>query len=334
MWVRAFTVRGIPVPRQAKDRRPGTRRRAAPCEVLVTDWETKTDPAQLGLVGSWCFYRDRSGTLARTLLEEGFIYPDDLPARDPAAFAEIEQFVASNEASVSPGYSTDIQLWPLSRWLQERLYLCGYKHRNRCFVVGFNLGFDLGRCARYWAPARDYYRGGWSLGFWGEFDERGRWHDLRYHPRLLVKSIDPRRTLFAWGGVKIGDQDEHGRAAPFVDLRTLSFSLTNRSLTLERACGAFGDPYAKRPVRYGVISTELLAYLREDVAHTATLFRNCVHELARHPGIGLEPQRLFSPATVASAYIEAMGYRRPLEKFTALAPKAFGWTGPGRNAPR
>ena len=136
-------------------------------------------------------------------------------------------------------------LRPLSWWLQERLYLYGYSHRDRCAVVGFNLPFDLGRLASYWAAARGYYRGGWSLGIWGSFDRAGEWHDMRYRQRLLMKAIDPRRTLFGWGSRKKGDEDEKGAAARFIDLRTLAFALTDRSYNLEGACEAFGDPYEK-----------------------------------------------------------------------------------------
>src|SRR5437879_6188264 len=126
IWVRAFTVRGKPEPRKVKKDRLGTRGRAVPTEVLVVDWETETGPAQRGLVGSWRFYRDRPGSLARTLLEEGFIYPDDLPSRNATAFAELRRFLASHSSPVAPGYSTEILLWPLSRWLKERLYRYGY----------------------------------------------------------------------------------------------------------------------------------------------------------------------------------------------------------------
>ncbi len=88
---------------------------------------------------------------------------------------------------------------------------------------------------------------------------------------MLVKAIDPRRTLFRWGSLKRGDADRRGAAARFVDLRTLAFALTDRSYTLEGACQAFGDPYEKAEVSFDRIDPDLVAYAREDVEHTAIL---------------------------------------------------------------
>jgi len=70
-----------------------------------------------------------------------------------------------------------------------------------------------------------------------------------------------------------------------------------------------------------VISPELLAYAREDVAHTALLYRNTLAELRRHEGVELAPARLYSPATVGSRYLDAMGLISPSEKFELSAAR-------------
>jgi hypothetical protein len=145
----------------------------------------------------------------------------------------------------------------------------------------------------------------------------------------LMKPIDPRRTLFGWGSLKRGDADGPTGPGNVIDLRALTFALTDRSHTLESACEAFGVEYTKRRVTYGTISHKLLDYAREDVAATAALFRACVGELERHPGIDLQPGRLYSPATVGTRYLEAMGVRRPLFAFTDLDIGRLGWSQPG-----
>lgn len=228
-------------------------------------------------------------------------------------------------------------LKPLSWWLQERFFQYGYRHRNRCAVVGFNLLFDIGRLAGSWTEGRKAYRGGFSLGIWGKPDRADRWHDARYHPRLLLRAIDPRRTLFSWGSLKEADsQDDPDplARAQFVDLRTLTFALTDRSLTLEGACAAFGDHYEKQEVDYDTIDERLLDYAREDVEHTSLLYRNCLTELRQHQGVELAAARLYSPATVGAGYLEAMGLRRPLEKFTRLTCEELGWQSLGPHAGR
>jgi hypothetical protein len=276
-------------------------------------------------------YRDRAGAQPGHLcVEEGIAYADELPDRDPDGFQLLTDHVRDREADLAPGFSRSgagrrVVCEPVSWWLQERLYLYGYKHRDRCAVVGFNLPFDLGRLASYWTAARGYYRGGWSLGLWGDYDDQDRWHDARYHPRLLMKAIDPRRTLFAWGKLKRGDDDERGTEARFIDLRTLAFALTDRSFSLEGACTAFGDPFEKDKVSFETITPKLIDYAFEDVAHTSLLYRNTMAELARHEGIDLQPHRLYSPATVGARYLEAMGVGRPLEQFTDLSDEQLGW---------
>jgi len=338
MAVRVWTVR-TPPPAEAEmsedanadpvDEPPARyRKRRYPAEVLVFDTETLAGAGQELMVGVWRLYRTDPDAPAGqvTCIEEGFFYPDDLPDRDPTGWEALRSYIDSHHADVAPGFGPELQLHPVSWWLDQRLYLYGWRHSNRCDIVGFNLPFDLGALARYWAPARGKHRGGWSLGLWGNFDEDGRWKDDRHRRRLLIRAIDPRRSLFAWGSNSDADAPDLQRKRRFVDLRTLAFALTDRSYTLEAACTAFGDPFQKPDVTYGVIDEAMLHYAREDVRHTAILYRNCLAELARHKGVDLAPHALYSPAGIGAAYLRAMNVTPPLEKFTDLDPKLLGWS--------
>ena len=328
--VRVFTLRGSPSeysggPPDPVSKGPKLRRRL-PGETLVFDLETADEPAQRLDVGAWRLYRDRPGaTVPEVCVEEGLLFADDLATRDPAGYARLAAYVHSRAADVSPGFPGRLVLMSASEWLERRLFAYGYRHRDRCAIVGYHVSFDLGALARHVAPASGYYRGGFSLGFWGEHDAGGSWHDRRFHPRLLVKAIDPRRTLFGWGSLKRADAD--GKVVPgnVVDLKTLVFALTDKSHTLESACAAFGDPWEKAAVEYGEVGDQLFDYVRGDVQRTAALYGSCLAELRRHPGIDLPPARLYSPATVGTRYLEAMGLRRPLLAFTDLAPWELGW---------
>jgi hypothetical protein len=314
-------------------------KRRYPTEALIFDTETEADPTQRLRFLVWRLYSDPpGGSPGHFCIEEGIAYPDDLPERDPEAFKTLVGCGLTRLADVAPGYGArdgrGLLVRPISWWLHERLLHHGFRHRNRCAVVGFNLPFDLGRLASYWAPARGYYRGGFSLGIWGEFNPDGKWRDARYHPRLLIKAIDPRRTLFGWGSLKQGDHDEKGAAAKFIDLRTLAFALTDRSYTLEGACIAFGDPFEKAEVGYDNLTPELIDYALDDVRHTSMLYRHTLAELAQHEGVDLLPHRLYSPATVGARYLEAMGLQRPLEKFTRLTDQQLGWDSRRRDQPQ
>jgi len=314
---------------EAKPKRArSTRKRRYPAEALVFDTETLNETSQQLMVGVWRFYRTDADSpqTGFTCTEEGLFYPDDLPDRDPDGWQELQTYTRSARADVAAGFDPELKLTPVSWWLEERLHRYGDEHRDRCAVVGFNLPFDLGALASYWAPARGDYRGGWSLGLWGTFDDIGKWSDRRYHRRILARSIDPRRTLFAWGSRTDADKPDFWQMRRFVDLRTLVFALTDRSHSLESACAAFGDRFVKANVDYGVINEPLLRYARADVAHTATLYRNCLAELARHAGVDLPPHALYSPAGVGAAYLRAMSVTPPLEQFADLDRRVYGWS--------
>jgi hypothetical protein len=305
-------------------------RRRYPHEALVFDTETLPGPAQPLRFLVWRFYRDPSGHQPGLVcIEEGIAYPDDLPQQAPADWQLLQRYASRTRASVAAGFSPELKLKPVSWWLERRLHGYAYDHRDRCALVGFNLFFDLGRLAAYWEAARGRFRGGYSLAFEGSFDKDGKWHDRKYRPRVRARSLDPRRTLFEWAHKTRADPDRERGFGRFVDLRTLTFALTDRSHTLETACTAFGDPYDKRDVDYSRLSTTLLDYALDDVRHTSVLYRNCLAELARHDPVRLEPQSLYSPASVGTRYLEAFGLRRPLAKFTSLSGHELGWDPPG-----
>jgi hypothetical protein len=330
--VRAFTTRteaAEPPNDGRSDARPGQEvQREYPSEALVFDCETLPTPAQPLHILVWRFYRDRpEADPATTCIEEGIAYLDDLPNSAPADYQLLLDYIATREADVAPGFAVRVQLEPLSWWLDKRLFRYGFAHADRCDIVGFNLLFDLGRLASYWGPAQGDFRGGFSLGIWGTYTSEGKWKDTKHRQRLRVRAIDPRRTLFRWGHRTQNDPERRGPGR-FVDLRTLAFALTDRSYTLEGACQAFGDPYEKAEVEFERLTPELIDYAREDVEHTAILYGNCLAELRRHPGVRLEAHRLYSPASVGARYLEAMGLRRPLVKFTALSEDELGWRVP------
>jgi hypothetical protein len=301
-------------------------RRRYPHEALVFDTETLPGPAQNLRILVWRLYRDPpDGAPGSTCIEEGIAYRDQLEHVDPRELALLREYVANTEANVAPGFPARLCLEPLAWWLEERLHSYGYQHRDRCDIVGFNLLFDLGRLARYWAPGQRRNAGGYSLGFVGEFDENGKWKDQRFHARLQIRAIDPRRSLISWSTRTKNDPDPARGRGRFVDLRTLTFALTDRPHTLETACAAFGDPYEKAEVDYATLTPELLGYALDDVRHTGLLYGHCLEELARHEGVNLEPHRLYSPATVGTRYLEAMGVGKPLVKFTNLTSRELGW---------
>jgi hypothetical protein len=328
---RVFTVRDSSTPRDAEeDEAPiavRQRKRRLPHEALIFDTETRTTMGQpLMFLVSRLYIDPPDGMPGTTLIEECIVHAESLEHDDPAGFATLRKYAAAATPAVRPAYrptgTTGVPLNSLSWWLEERLFRYGYRHRDRCDIVGFNLPFDLARIADYWASAEGDYRGGWTFGIWGHLTANDEWIPERFRPRLLIKALDPRRARMGWGSVSNTERRlGYGR---FVDLRTLTFALTDKSVGLEGACKLFGIKYDKQHPAHGVISDAHIAYAREDVAKTAELYAACHAELRQHPGIRLEAHRLYSPATVGAAYLQAIGVAPPFVKHAALTPAQLG----------
>jgi len=274
---------------------------------LVFDTETTTDRWQELMVGGWRLVTDGA------FVEQGLFYPDDLPETDPAGFEVLRSHVAQTVSAVPTG--DPIRLMPLSWWLNERLLRYGY--RTRATVVGHNLPFDLGRIAAHWGASRSRYSGGWTLYLWGHRRDDGRWQTTRYRPDLRIRPLGEVGHSITWAalGKDEGGQSEQGHAwaGRWVDTAVASGALTGSRgrLPLEKACAAFGVPFTKADVGYGRVTPELLDYLHADVAATGALYEAIEAECEAHAGIGLDPARLTSAATVASAYLKATGAQPP-----------------------
>ena len=301
-------------------RTPSRRRkvkRREPFRTIVFDTETTTDATQRFLFGVWRYYLDRWNSTPGSFCEtEGIVYADDLPQRDPDAMAALECYVETHPADVAPGRDTRIRLLSRSLFIERVLWRHGHEHRAT--VVGFNLPFDLSRLALAASEARRRKRtttfvGGHSLKLWA---------NEVYRPRLDVKSVDSKRTLMGFTTANEALHPFHGH---FLDLRTLSFALTDRGHSLESACETFGVPYAKRSVELGRMTENTVDYCREDVAATAALYGATMAEFRRHPIEGFQVTKAFSPASIGKAYLSAMGVRPILTRQPDFDPKVLGW---------
>jgi len=272
--VRVFAVPST-VENEQSETRKVTRKRREPQRSLVFDTETTIDASQRLSFGVWRYYVDRrTGLPGQHCVEEGIFYADDLPERNPEGFAVLLRYVEIHAADVAPGRDTRLQLLSRSEFVEKAIWRKAHEHRAT--VVGFNLPFDLSRLAISSSETRrrkgrTTMVGGHSLRLF---------ENERFRLRVDWKSVDSKRTLMSF-------TTAHGATDPtrghFLDLRTLSFALTDRGHSLESACGAFGVPYEKRPVVHGTITEDYVTYCREDVQATAKLYTAAVAEYRRHP---------------------------------------------------
>jgi hypothetical protein len=298
---------------------------------VVFDCETTTDRSQRLLFGVARLYIDnQTAKPATTCVREIVFYADDLPDRDPTAFATLRAQSANAIASVAPG--RDPRLWFLSRaeFVEQIIWRWGY--RQQATIVGFNLPFDLTRLAVHVAPARRARRdpkvpqprfdptrprGGISLRLW---DYEGGDHP--YRPRIVIRAIDQHRQHINFTPPKEPVRSFRGR---FLDVRTLAFAHSDQAgLSLEGACAEFGVPFTKQEVTHGVITDDYITYCRRDVAATVDLYRAVRVEHDCHP-ITLAPHLTFSGATIGKHYWRTMGIQHARDQHADFPDEVHGW---------
>src|SRR5262249_32896879 len=108
----------------------------------------------------------------------------------------------------------------------------------------------------------------------------------------------------------------------FLDLRTLLWALFNQSYSLKRACdnekGPFKGQNLPQKIDHkptGKVTFEEIEYARQDGRCTEALLNAAKREFDLHIDIDLDPDKAYSAATMAKAYLEALGIARPT-KFT------------------
>jgi hypothetical protein len=233
----------------------------------------------------------------------------------------------------------------LKEFLDRTLWRAAWE--LRAGVVCFNSPFDLSRIAWHAGEARsgkgmaargryDPYAGGFSFAVWERNQRIGGKRESRHRPRVAIKSIDSKRALKGFrapyetdpidqipGGGDTEPDPEFRWRGDFLDLRTLTFALTDRGHTLESGCGAFDVPYTKREVEHGRITREYIEYCREDAHATERLCEATLAEFMRHP-VPLQASKAFSPATIGKSYLKAMGVRPPRTS-QRWDPRFLGW---------
>jgi hypothetical protein len=189
-------------------------------------------------------------------------------------------------------------------------------------ITGFNICFDLARLAVKW-PEAD--RGEWSL----VLVEKADGSENKFYPRIIVTPIDSKkafiRFLYEWlPKRKDGTETKQTQIneACFLDIRTLLWSLYNKSYSLERACdnekGPFKDQNLPQKLDHaptGKVTVEEIEYARQDVRCTAALLNACKKEFDVHTDLLLMPEKAYSPASWAKNYLESMGIEKPATKF-------------------
>lgn len=272
---------------------------------LVFDTETTVDATQRLNFG--CYRRCKLEGDKYLCIEEGLFYADDLPSADVRTL-EIYRDDRKTTSNIEwfPAKMT-LGLMTRSSFINR---ISWRAIQSGELVVGFNLPFDLSRLAVRAANGR---KGSWSLALSTRKSRKTeKLEPNPERPRIVITSMNSKMAFIKLGSIL--HRDEWLNEARFLDLRTLGWALRNEAYSLKRACKAFGVEGKIKHKASGRVTSKEIAYCRGDVGATARLLNAMKAEFDRNP-IESHPDRVYSPASIAKAYLDAMQINLPKAHF-------------------
>ncbi len=270
--------------------------------VLVFDTETTVDTSQSLTFGAYRFC-EATPQGEYVCLEEGLFHADSPGSQ---SLEILRNYLNSNSPDTPKQSPGKLRLRSRSEFIEKVLWEAIHAG---AMVVGFNLPFDLSRLAVNWSKA---HNGGWSLVVSLRCSRiTGEMEPNPDRPRIRVTSKDSKSAFIALMRPRIAKEWPSGR---FLDLHTLASALHSESYSLDKACAVFDVPGKLNHDPTGKISGSEIDYCRQDVKATTDLLNNMRREFDLHP-IALPPDRAYSAASIAKAYLDAMGIIPPRDKF-------------------
>jgi hypothetical protein len=274
--------------------------------VLFLDTETTRDAKQSLNFGVYQFCEVGSdGKFA--CLEEGVFYSDDL---DATQLEVIHRYVRTENRKQPNARRPKLKCYSRSVFVEKVLWLA---IEAEAVIAAFNLPFDLSRLAVEYRVAHGAGKRGWSLiifRYWNK--EKGEWLPNSFRRRIQLKPKDSKAAFIRLAG---GDKDQPFRNGRFLDLKTLAWALRNVSYKLDSACEKWKvrgkDPHSPT----GRVTREEIDYCRQDVRALVGLLTAMLKEFRSYPLGDLPPEKAFSAASIAKAFLNTMGVTQPGQKF-------------------
>jgi len=261
-------------------------------------------------------------------IEEGVFYGDNLPAKDLNVLKTYMETAVSDVPSFPPRFA----LYSRSEFM-EKVFWHALKKWGAT-IVGFNLPYDLSRLALAW---KEGSKGEWSL----IMEQYADGNENMNYPRILITPIDSKKAIIQLARPckrKLKTKSparqwkDAGERIHFIDCRTMLWSLYNKSYSLKSACDNKKGPFKEQNLPQkdehnptGEVTPAEIEHCRQDVRCTVTLLNACKQEFDKHTDLDLKPWNAYSPASVAKAYLKAMGIQRPAVKFNIPDEELARW---------
>lgn len=255
---------------------------------LTFDCETRTDASQSLRFGAFQMRKGDSVKFA------GLFYEPEALSR-----AEVE---------ILKAYAKRLKLIAITRDEFVDDYLFGKAYLLRARIIGFNLPFDISRLAIDHGIARGAMYGGFTF----TLSRQKIW------PNVRIKHLSRRSALidFAAPFRQRDSRSQRNRAEKtpvrrgyFVDVSTLAHSLLSRGFTLGKLSQFLGVPNPKLDFDEfdGPVSDEMLRYAVRDVQTTWECYAALMAKLNVLELPDLQPEQIFSEASLGKAYLRKMG---------------------------
>jgi len=278
----------------------------SPQYVLVLDTETTTDARQTLNFGAYQFCEADSDGIY-VCREEGLFYADDL---DAAQLEILYKYVRNENREATNDQGRKLKLYKRSAFVEKVMYAA---IQADAAIVAFNLPFDLSRLAVEYRIARGAGRRGWSfVVFRYRHPKTRQWRPNSFRPRVQLRPKDSKAAFIRLAG---GDMNQPYRLGRFLDLKTLVWALRNKSLSLESANREFKVPGKLNHTPTGRVTRKEISYCRHDVRATVGLLNALLVEFRRYPVGDLPPEKAYSAASIAKAFLATMGVIPPEQKF-------------------
>lgn len=277
-----------------------------PKYVLVLDTETTTDALQKLNFGVYQFCEITTENSYRCL-EEGIFYADDLKSRQQNVLRNYVHEQNSKKAQ----NELKLRIYDRRVFVEKVMYTA---IQAEAAIVAFNLPFDLSRLAVEYRVARGAGGRGWSFVVFRYKNKiKNEWVPNTFRPRVQLRPKDSKAAFIRLAG---GDMEQPYRIGRFLDLKTLVWALRNKPLSLDTACREFKVPgKLDNYIPTGNVTAEEIKYCRQDVRASVALLNALLAEFRKYPLGDLPPEKAYSAASIAKAFLNTMGIIHPERKF-------------------
>lgn len=294
-----FRSHTVPVGAQAEGWAKGDANR--PKEVLLFHCATTADERQELVVGAYVCAELRDGQFVTK--EIGLFHRDG----HPDELRVLERFVKGSA----------YELGTIEEF--RRKFFLKYLKAG-ALIVAYDAPFQISRIAVKWNKSTRRRRA-FSFYFRLFLDKKtGKLRPSGYEPGILIESLDATKAIYRLIKYKFHEMDgereeeEKGPNIHILDLKTLTATLTGEAYTLSSAAKTFGVPASRSRKSRARVTKAIIESLLRDVTGQLELLNRHKREVERHP-VGLVPERCYSPATLAKAYLNAIGVEPPQQKF-------------------